>query len=57
MVWIQDTQLGPLTTKKDQNEVENLVEKTKQEGAKFYQVEKTADLIKGFFMSQQYLMM
>ena len=29
-----DTQLGPLTTKKRLNEVEDLVEKTKQEGAK-----------------------
>ena len=29
-----DTQLGPLTTKKRLNEVEELVEKTKQEGAK-----------------------
>ena len=29
-----DTQLGPLTTQKRLNEVETLVEKTKQEGAK-----------------------
>ena len=29
-----DTQLGPLTTQKRLNEVEELVEKTKQEGAK-----------------------
>ena len=29
-----DTQLGPLTTKKRLNEIEELVEKTKQEGAK-----------------------
>ena len=28
------TQLGPLTTKKRLNEIEELVEKTKQEGAK-----------------------
>ena len=29
-----DTQLGPMTTKKRLNEIEELVEKTKQEGAK-----------------------
>jgi succinate-semialdehyde dehydrogenase/glutarate-semialdehyde dehydrogenase len=34
MVWIQNTQLGPLTTQKRLNEIEALVEKTKQEGAK-----------------------
>ena len=53
-----DTQLGPLTTQKRLNEIETLVEKTKQKELKFFWVEKDQqDLIKGFFMSQQFLMM
>ena len=34
MGWIADVQLGPMTTQKRLNEIEELVEKTKQEGAK-----------------------
>ena len=37
------TQLGPLTTKKRLNEIEELVEKTKQEGAKVLLGGKPAD--------------
>ena len=34
MVWDPTVQLGPLTTKKRLNEIEDLVETTKKEGAK-----------------------
>ena len=45
-----DTQLGPLTTQKRLNEVEALVEKTKQEGAKvLLGGKRPADFNKGFF--------
>ena len=45
-----DTQLGPLTTKKRLNEVEELVEKTKQEGAKvLLGGKRPAGFNKGFF--------
>ena len=46
-----DTQLGPLTTQKRLNEVETLVEKTKQEGAKvLLGGKRPADFNKGFFL-------
>ena len=45
-----DTQLGPLTTKKRLNEIEELVEKTKQEGAKvLLGGKRPAGFNKGFF--------
>ena len=45
-----DTQLGPLTTKKRLNEVEELVEKTKEEGAKvLIGGKRPAGFNKGFF--------
>ena len=45
-----DTQLGPLTTEKRLNEVEELVEKTKQEGAKvLLGGKRPAGFNKGFF--------
>ena len=45
-----DTQLGPLTTQKRLNEVETLVEKTKQEGAKvLLGGKRPAGFNKGFF--------
>jgi succinate-semialdehyde dehydrogenase/glutarate-semialdehyde dehydrogenase len=45
-----DTQLGPLTTQKRLNEVEALVEKTKQEGAKvLLGGKRPAGFNKGFF--------
>ena len=34
----KDVELGPLTTQKRLNEIEELVEKTKKEGAKYYMV-------------------
>ena len=44
-----DTQLGPLTTQKRLNEIENLVEKTNKKELKFYQaVKDPQDLIKVF---------
>ena len=53
-----DTQLGPLTTQKRLNEVEELVEKTNKKELKFYWVVKDPqDLIKVFIMNQQFLMM
>ena len=53
-----DTQLGPLTTEKRLNEIEELVEKTKQEGAKvLLGGKRPLVLIKVFSMSQQYLIM
>ena len=45
-----DTQLGPITTKKRLNEIEDLVEKTKQEGAKvLLGGKRPAGFNKGFF--------
>ena len=45
-----DTQLGPLTTQKRLNEVETLVEKTKQEGARvLLGGKRPAGFNKGFF--------
>ena len=45
-----DTQLGPLTTKKRLDEIEALVEKTKQEGAKvLLGGKRPAGFNKGFF--------
>ena len=53
-----ETQLGPLTTQKRLNEIEELVEKTKKEGAKVLLGGKGLQaLIKVFFMSQQFLTM
>jgi len=46
----QETNLGPLTTRKRLNEIENLVEKTKKEGAKIlYGGKRPAGFNKGFF--------
>ena len=47
--------LGPLTTKKRLNEIEDLVEVTK-EGAKFYG-ERPSGFNKGFSMNQLFLIM
>ncbi len=46
----EDVQLGPMTTKKRLNEIEELVEKTKQEGAKVLcGGKRPADFNKGYF--------
>ena len=52
----EDTILGPLTTQKRLNEIEELVDITKKEGVKYYMVEKDPQvLIKAFFMNLQFL--
>ena len=58
MEWIKTLYLGPLTTKKRLDELEDLVEITKKEGAKIlYGGKKPAGFNKGFFLNQQYLIM
>ena len=50
--------LGPLTTKKRLDEIEDLVDVTKKEGLRYYVEEKNhQDLIKDIFMNLRYLMM
>ena len=54
----KDTILGPLTTKKRLEELEELVEKLKMKVLKFFtEVKSQLVLIKVFFMSLQYSIM